>query len=224
MKQLIFGYVIPISIILAGIYLSFWTDILKDKSQRIKKHYSFSRTQLMWWTLVIVSSFCSFYGLNNRILDINVACLVLLGISLGTTTAGAIIDNTDINNNLTRHQDLPDNPNDKIDFLTDILSDENGISVHRFQALVFNLIFGMIFITEFISNAKFIEFGKLELTLMGVSSAAYVGLKINENKNVPARSINETENSLTYQLNNTGEDDLMDIDENYTLNQINQDN
>jgi hypothetical protein len=178
MKELFFTYVIPISIVIIGIYLSFWTDIIKDSSNNTNKPYSFARTQLMWWTLIIISTYCSYYGLNNALHGINASSLILLGISIGTTTLSKIIDNTDINNNIVRHQDL----NTTKSFLINILSDENGISVHRFQAFIFNIIFGLIFITEFITTEKFAEFGQLELTLMGISSSAYVGLKMNENK------------------------------------------
>ncbi|WP_309642038.1 hypothetical protein [Flavobacterium sp.] len=180
--KILFINVIPFAIIVYGIYLSFWTPILKDISNCENKPYSFARAQLMWWTLIIVSSFSAYYGYNNGLPEINKSLLILLGISLGTTTASRIIDNTDINTDKVRHQDS----NDEKLFWTNILSDENGISVHRFQALIFNILFGVIFITEFISSAGkvFISFTPTELALMGISSAAYVGIKLNENKTV----------------------------------------
>jgi hypothetical protein len=179
MNNPIFTYVIPISIILIGIFLSFKTAILNDTSEILNpkdKPYSFARAQLMWWSLIIISTFCSHYGLKGIILNINQSSLILLGISLGTTVASKIIDNTDINNNNNRHQDELSKG-----FLIDILSDGNGISVHRFQALIFNVVFGIMFINEYFIKATFVEFGPTELTLMGISSAAYVGMKINEN-------------------------------------------
>ena len=195
-----FTYVIPISIIIIGIYLSFKTVILKDAGDIIlnpkDKPYSFARTQLMWWSLIIISTFCSYYGINGEICDINQSSLILLGISLGTTVSSKIIDNTDINNNNPRHQDSEKSKG----FLTDILSDENGISVHRFQALIFNVVFGIIFINEFISkchtgNFTFVDFQPNELILMGISSAAYVGMKINENASPTSPPVQDTVNN-----------------------------
>lgn len=204
--NVLFVYIIPFLIVAMGIYFSFWTSILKDISNAENKPYSFSRSQLMWWTLIIISTISAYYGCNNGIPEINESLLILLGISLSTTTASRIIDNTDISNNKNRHQDKN---HDKV-FWMNILSDENGISVHRFQAVIFNLLFGIIFMTEFISSDehKLIAFTTLQLSLMGISSAAYIGIKLNENKLLGNSSMNT-------------DDNLTDIDENFTNNQEN---
>lgn len=186
--EYIFCYITPIVFVVIGILLSFKTEILKDKSKIDKskisdsdlaKPYSFARTQLMWWTLIIIALYAHGIGLTfneESLIELNDTCLILLGISLGTTVSARIIDNTDINNNLERHQDKSSKG-----FLIDILKDENGISIHRFQALAFNIIFGIIFISKFFSTHVFLDFEQYELGLIGISSAAYVGLKINEN-------------------------------------------
>lgn len=180
-EEYLFSYVFPIAIVIFGLYLSFYTDILKDISTNIKKPYSFSRTQLMWWSLIIASCFCASYGINGKVGDLkDPSLLILLGISLGTVTSSRMIDSTDIEKGLPRHQnDTGSN------LLFDIIKDENGFSVPRFQALLFNLIFGILFIYEFIHSGKgsFINFSPQELTLMGISSAAYLGVKLSENKN-----------------------------------------
>jgi len=181
----LFINVIPTCIILYGLYLSFKTPILKDESTAHDKPFSFARTQLMWWSLIIISSFSAAYGFKKGLPEIDSSLLVLLGISAGTTVLSRIIDNTDIISGKIRHQD--DN-NYICSFFRDMLTDENGISVHRFQALIFNILFGIIFIIEFLGDKEhnFIPFTALQLSLMGISSAAYVGIKLNENntKNV----------------------------------------
>jgi len=184
MKNYLFTHAIPIGIVLVGIFLSFKTEILKDVSSMMPRPYSFARAQLMWWSLIILSCYTSFYGYEGVAPELDNSCLILLGISLGTITAAKIIDNTELLNNVKRHQsDLASRG-----FLIDILSDETGISVHRFQAVIFNLVFGVIFINEYLSNpvdSKFIEFSTVELSLMGISSAAYIGVKLNENNARP---------------------------------------
>lgn len=177
-RVIIFQYLIPILVVFSGLYLAFKTEILKDQSALQNKPFSFARTQLLWWTLIILCCFSIYYGVNGSIGQLNRSSLILLGISLGTTTAAKIIDNTEISNNVIRHQDKVLRKG----FFNNIISDENGISIHRFQALIFNLIFGLIFIIEFSINYMYAEFGNLELGLMGISSAAYVGLKMNENR------------------------------------------
>jgi len=225
MISTLFIYAIPISTILLGIYLSFFTEILRDARIRqsgdfSKIPYSFARTQLMWWTLIILPCFCAFYGINLELLNLkDTSYLVLLGISLGTVTSARIIDNTDMSNQMVRHQDI----NDSKGFLIDIISDENGISIHRFQALAFNFIFGVIFIAKFISKNEFVAFNEFELGLMGISSAAYVGMKISENGKGKSGVQDLAEGKLNGQtaLDSAGEDDLIDIDESYN-NNVNQ--
>lgn len=178
---IIFKYIIPFFILFTGIYLGIKTNLLKDQCNCEIKPYSFSRTQLLWWTLIISCCLSIYYGTNksNVSLEDNYSLLILLGISFGTSGVARIIDNTDINNKMIRHQE---NATGK-GFFTNILSDNNGISVHRFQALVFNIIFGLIFVFSFVLNgcSHFIQFDNLQLALMGVSSATYLGVKMNEN-------------------------------------------
>jgi hypothetical protein len=177
MKTL-FTFVLPIGILLCGLYLSFTTNILKDSSQNPNKPYSFSKTQLIWWSLIIICCYSAYFGINGKVATLDQSILILLGISLGTTTAARMIDVNEIQNRISRHQDQ----NNAKSFLPNILSDKEGISVPRFQSLCFNLVFGLIFITTFLSDNTFYQFGTIELTLLGISSAGYVGMKSTENK------------------------------------------
>lgn len=179
-RVILFQYFIPILVAFLGLYLAAKTEIIKNSGDLEKQSYSFGRTQLLWWTIIILSCFSIYYGIHGDVKQLNPSSLILLGISLGTTTAAKIIDNTEINSdNVMRHQEKKSH--EKKGFFHDILSDKNGISVHRFQAFIFNLIFGLMFIIQFASKCKYVDFGPMELTLMGISSAAYVGLKMNEN-------------------------------------------
>src|SRR5207247_563920 len=65
-------------------------------------------------------------------------------------------------------------------FLIDILSDGSSINIHRFQNVVFNLVFGLIFIQKTISTHLLPSFDDNVLLLLGISSGAYAGLKITE--------------------------------------------
>ncbi|KAA5532149.1 hypothetical protein F0919_15220 [Taibaiella lutea] len=81
-------------------------------------------------------------------------------------------------------------------FWLDILSDNNGISIHRLQALVFNLLFGTWFIYQSILHLKGVGastpletlssimpvISKNNLILLGLSAGTYVALKTTENK------------------------------------------
>jgi hypothetical protein len=88
-------------------------------------------------------------------------------------------------NILFRSQDLGSD-----NFFLDILSDENGVSIHRFQSVIFNLVFGIWFILKVIHNIDSIADPSAvmpvltdnNLILIGLSSGTYAALKATENK------------------------------------------
>jgi hypothetical protein len=172
------------ALMIAGIFFLRKKGILQDNSAASIKPYSFSRVQIVWWTIIIVGSFLYIFACNqnnaiNSSMNIfNSTSIILLGISAGTLGVGRIIDTSQVNDvNVDRHQDISSEG-----FFIDILSDENGISIHRCQSLIFNLIYGLIFIYLSLVTKKMPDFGELELTLIGISSATYIGLKATENK------------------------------------------
>lgn len=62
-------------------------------------------------------------------------------------------------------------------FLEDLLMEDNAISFHRFQILVWTLVLGTIFCKEVYIKLAMPEFSSTLLGLMGVSAATYVSLK-----------------------------------------------
>jgi hypothetical protein len=67
--------------------------------------------------------------------SINKTALVLMGIFAGAAVASTIMDKNEISDNRPRHQNKPSQG-----FFIDILSDENGISLHRFQNFAWTII------------------------------------------------------------------------------------
>jgi hypothetical protein len=63
-------------------------------------------------------------------------------------------------------------------FLLDVLRDDNSISMHRFQMLVWTVVLGVVFGFDVLRNLAMPEFNATLLTLMGISSGTYVGFKI----------------------------------------------
>jgi hypothetical protein len=70
-------------------------------------------------------------------------------------------------------------------FLTDILSDESGISLQRLQMLGWTLVLGMVFVADVWNNYSMPDFDNTLLGLMGISSGTYIGFKVPEKKDVP---------------------------------------
>lgn len=185
-----------------GIYLFWTTNLCKDLSydpttnqlRPVKdRPYSYARVQLFWWTMIVLGCYVSFFiyaPFDETILALNPTAIILLGGGLATSIFGRIMDNNQIardNDNSepdvpVRHQDIQPTQG----LFLDLMSDEGGVSIHRFQAVIFNLVFGLAFIKMFFSAMSnqafpFADFETWQLTLLGISAAGYLGLKANEN-------------------------------------------
>ncbi|MCE3227035.1 MAG: hypothetical protein K0S32_1586 [Bacteroidetes bacterium] len=161
--------------------------------KEIPKPYSLARTQLGFWTVIIS---CSYVYLAFQCCEdttsavFNTTVLALMGISLGTAAIGGSIDKSQTDE--SRHQNTA-----STNWLIDIISDENGVSMHRFQNVVFTLIAMVIYIYKVCPCQPLPILDNTLLALTGASSAAYLGLKLNENKgNTPANT-NTTTNTNT---------------------------
>ncbi|MVT11226.1 hypothetical protein [Chitinophaga tropicalis] len=152
-------------------------DRIKEKD--LRRPYSLSRTQLGVWTVVIACSYIYEAFCSNCLMSLegfNTTALVLMGISGGTTAVGSIIDQSQ--QNQVRHQNRPSKW-----FLMDILSDEKGVSIHRFQNVVWTLIAIAVYISQLSQvQGKLPELDPTLIALTGVSNAAYLGLKLTENR------------------------------------------
>jgi hypothetical protein len=62
----------------------------------------------------------------------------------------------------------------------DLVSDRTGVSVHRFQMIVWTLVLSMVFVIEVFQQLSMPEFSTTLLALMGISSGTYLGFKIPE--------------------------------------------
>lgn len=172
------------------------TALVRDKSTlpEAKRPFSLSRSQLAWWTYIILASYLFIYLVTGETELLNFTAVTLLGISAGTTAVGTTIDSSESAKD--RHQN-----NESQGWLTDILSDSGGISIHRLQSLIFNLIFGIIFIRYVVSNFAMPEFSDNQLILLGLSAGTYSFVKTRENKNTAptttpgSTSQNESDNT-----------------------------
>ena len=165
--------------------------MLADAGGKAKPRAAFSlgRSQLAFWTVIIISSFIYVY-LNASPQEYTAPVLAtvnltLLGIAAGTTVASKVIDNSqkDTQGNSIPQQDYPSEG-----FLIDIISDEKGVSIYRLQSVIWTLIIGAIYIAYVSGKSKMPDDTVITsqlLILMGISSSTYVGLKTTENTSAP---------------------------------------
>jgi len=65
-----------------------------------------------------------------------------------------------------------------INFIKDILSDDNGVSFHRFQIFVWTIVLIIIFFVRVYDILAMPTFDATLLALMGISSGTYIGFKL----------------------------------------------
>ncbi|MCU0322083.1 MAG: hypothetical protein MUE72_06660 [Chitinophagaceae bacterium] len=163
--------------------------LLRDISTAKQKTYSYARVQLSWWTIIIIASFIAIFITKGNLPILDSSLIILLGISSGTTGVASIID---VSDRSTENAVLIQNGESE-NFFLDILSDANGISIHRLQAFLFNLVIGIWVLvmvakgltsctTQTCINTILPIIDPNKLLLLGVSAATYAGLKTNENK------------------------------------------
>jgi hypothetical protein len=66
------------------------------------------------------------------------------------------------------------------DPLKDVLSDENGVTVHRLQMLTWTIVLIVVFVHGVLSDLVMPVFDATLLGLMGISAGAYLGFKFPE--------------------------------------------
>lgn len=188
MDPLFFFWAVFAVLVSFVIYFDVTNSMLKDMSTQDKgdRPYSLARVQLAWWSVIVLSSFAAIV-FTKGIPVLHDSTLKLLGISLLTTGAARLSDVSDKNKKKikTLSQDSKSEG-----FWADILSDAQGVSIYRFQTVVFNLVFGVWFVLCVLYNLNsepkvdwiMPDIKGNDLILLGLSSGAYAGLKTTENK------------------------------------------
>ncbi len=143
--------------------------------------FSLTKVQFGIWTVIIASAYIylSLCKGDLNLDSINKTALVLMGIFAGTAVASSVIDKNEISDSRPRHQNKPSQG-----FFIDILSDENGISLHRFQNFAWTIIAIIVYLYKLadgVSGATLPELSDTLLALTGISSATYLILKTKEN-------------------------------------------
>ncbi|WP_133257207.1 hypothetical protein [Hymenobacter edaphi] len=145
-----------------------------DSTQR---PFSLAKTQLAWWTFIIMSCYLVIYCVTGEMTNISMTTLSLLGISAGTAGLSGLIGMSgDVG------KALPEGPEVSHGWMTDILSDSNGVSIHRLQKVVITVLLGYFFVRTVYKTVALPEWNNNETLLLAISSATYLGLKWQENR------------------------------------------
>jgi len=131
--------------------------------------YSLARTQMAFWLFLTLAGFIFLWLSMGLYLGlITSGILVLLGIN-ATTGLFSI-----------RMNDEKDKQSTSRSFLSDIISDGEGPTLHRIQVVAWTLVLGMIFVWNVFWNFNFVNFDTNLLLLVGVAQSMYLGFKWQE--------------------------------------------
>ena len=166
--------------VLILVLLASKSDILRSPGPRPltgMSPYSLAYTQMAFWFCLVMSSFLIVWLITGDFATITGSVLGLIGISAGTALGATLIDVS--KQGATNPPTLPQSRG----FLRDILSDDDGISLHRFQIFVWTIALGVIFCVEVYKNLSMPQFDPTLLALMGISAGTYLGFKFPEGQN-----------------------------------------
>lgn len=149
------------------------SDIIRDTECNppggARRPFSLARTQMAVWTFAIISAWLIIYVIQYRLNSITDSMAVLMGIS-SATGLGSVAVSAGKEKRMVATQGL----------LKDLLSDESGISIHRFQIFAWTIIMLVVFCRQVIYFFEMPEFNTSLLVLMGISSGTYIGYKYTE--------------------------------------------
>ena len=138
--------------------------LLRDKWNSARSTYSLGRTQLGIWFLFAVATASYLWIIYGDLPGIEGSLLALLGLSLGVSGMSLAVDQ----NNSSKITYRPSSG-----LLLNVMTDwDNQQQVHRFQAVVVNLLLLMVGIIHVLRHLAFPIFDTTWLAFLGISGVA----------------------------------------------------
>lgn len=194
------------ALVTVGLYAAFVMSpsVLRDSSGGV---YSLGRAQIAFWLLLVLACLISIFVITGSLERLPTQVLILLGISSATSFAAKIVGNTkatSLHAEATQlvadaavdpatfavgtgparlekvSRALTPKASSARDFLRDICSDGDGVSIYRVQVVLFTVTLGGVFVWTVCQVVAMPEFPPELLTLLGLSNSTYVALKVPE--------------------------------------------
>jgi len=142
---------VVITVLLIIIFGIIFRDVLIFRVVGTNRPFSYSKLQLYAWVTIIISSVVYILILTGDLYSLSTSSLALLTISGTTTFLGILLDKFD--------------------------KGKDGLTIPRFQGIIFNLVFAIYFIYIVYTRLEMPEFSETQLILLGISSTTYATLK-----------------------------------------------
>jgi hypothetical protein len=148
----------------------------QDTIRPEERAYSLSRTQVAGWTLLVMCAYLFIWLITGEYnTEVPRTILAILGISAGTYAAAATIDKDKVTSQGTTVAKTES-------VVPDLFTGSGGASLHRVQFGLWSVVLMVVFVVTVYDTLAMPQFDNSLLGLMGISSAAYAGMKIQENK------------------------------------------
>ncbi|TWB22921.1 hypothetical protein [Nitrospirillum bahiense] len=172
----------------------------------LRRAFSLAQSQMAWWFVIVLAGYLYLFLVTGELDTLTGQALCLMGLGTGTAMGAAMVEQNKTNPILAAYQavlaqmadpatppaDLPTltATRDTLarqlasrDYVHDILTDANGISLHRFQTAVWTVVIGVLFLIETVVHRKMPDLDPYSLGVLGISAGTYLGFKIPEQPN-----------------------------------------
>ena len=164
-------------------YLARTTALIRDsgpmRADKQLSTYSLGRTQMALWFLSVVIAFLFIWAMTGAAAEVTTSILTLMGIGAGTALGAALIDDGKRASRVALSEVPMETPASK-GLRADLLMDETGYSLHRFQITVWTLVLWVLFWGSVLQELAMPDFNTTLLALMGISAGTYIGFKLPE--------------------------------------------
>lgn len=168
--------------------------------------YSLARWQMAFWFVLVVPGFLFLWIVTGAHDTLTQSILVLMGVSASTAvfahaqnagkqSRGPLGELQNRRQMLLAKSSLAWDEQEELEkigerikslakvsvnFIQDVLTDDVGMSFHRFQMFVWTIVLGLIYLAEVYQNLAMPDFSDTLLGLMGISSGTYLGFMLTE--------------------------------------------
>ena len=162
--------------LIAFVYLCSHTPVIRggtpDQSLDVRP-YSLSLFQMAFWFFLVIASYVFIWLICDELNTITDSVLGLIGIGAATAVGAKIVNDRSVGS---------DAPSVTHGFVSDVISDSHGVSIHRLQMFAWTIVLGIIFVASVYNDLAMPEFSSTLLGLMGISSGTYLGVKTQASK------------------------------------------
>lgn len=163
-----------------------------------KRPFSLAQSQMAWWFALVLAAYVFLFLITGDIPALTAQTLILMGIGTGTALGAKNKTNAKLDRFKSLLAQIASNPVpanvanlreearrlaadlSSKNFVNDILTDVDGISLHRFQSFIWTIALGAVFVIEVVIKRQLPQFDEYTLGILGISAGTYLGFKIPE--------------------------------------------